>query len=145
MVTKYPGTTIEVSELKAGASRTLFEGIFATGGITLSQICVMTGLEYYMIQNWVRRGYLSNPKKRVYTREQFARVIIINMLTGENVIVGQAVRLKALTNLEGGGHGDDELLAGEWDTVIKGGIKLSGIQNEIQLAGFEVNFKVGGA
>jgi DNA-binding transcriptional MerR regulator len=80
MAKRFPGTTIEVSELKAGASRTLFEGIFATGGITLSQICVMTGLEYYIVQNWVKRGFLSNPKKRVYTKEQFARIIIINML-----------------------------------------------------------------
>ena len=76
----FPGMTVEVTELKRGASRTLFDGIFATGGITLSQICVMTGLEYYMIQNWVKRGFLSSPKKRVYTKAQFARIVIINML-----------------------------------------------------------------
>ena len=76
----YPGTTIEVTRLEAGASRALFDGIFATGGITLSQVSIMTGLEYYIVQNWVKRGFLSSPKKRVYSRSQFARIIIINML-----------------------------------------------------------------
>ena len=40
----------------------------------------MTGLEPYLIQNWVKRGFLSPPIKRVYSKEQFARIIIINML-----------------------------------------------------------------
>ena len=76
----FPGTTIETLHLQKGASRILFDGIFATGGITLSQVSVMTGLEPYMIQNWVKRGFVSSPKKRVYSKEQFARIIIINML-----------------------------------------------------------------
>ncbi len=53
MPNTYPGTTIEVSRLEKGSSKALFAGIFATGGITLSQVSVMTGLEPYMIQNWV--------------------------------------------------------------------------------------------
>ncbi len=76
----FPGTTIECSELKSGASKVLFDGIFAAGGITLSQVCIMTGLEPYLVQNWIKRGFLTSPVKRVYSREQFARVIIINML-----------------------------------------------------------------
>jgi DNA-binding transcriptional MerR regulator len=80
MHTTYPGTTIEVSAIEAGGSRRLFDGVFATGGITLSQVSIMTGLEPYMIQNWVKRGFLSPPSKRVYSRNQFARILIINML-----------------------------------------------------------------
>ena len=80
MIKHYPGTTIELSRLHHGCSRSLFDGIFATGGITLSQVSLMTGLEPYVVQNWVKRGFLSSPKKRVYSREQFARIIIINML-----------------------------------------------------------------
>ena len=76
----FPGTTIEVTRIEKGSSRTLFNGIFATGGITLSQVSVMTGLEPYVVQNWVKRGFLTSPKKRVYSRSQFARIIIINML-----------------------------------------------------------------
>ncbi len=80
MSTTFPGTTVECSALSVGSSRVLFDGIFATGGITLSQICIMTGLEPYLVQNWVKRGFVTSPVGRVYSREQFARVIIINML-----------------------------------------------------------------
>ena len=75
-----PGTTIEVSQVYKGTSRTMFNGIFAAGGITLSQVSVMTGLEPYLIQNWVKRGFVSPPLKRQYSKNQFARIVIINML-----------------------------------------------------------------
>ena len=76
----FPGMTVEVISMKRGSSRQIFDGIFAAGGITLSQVCVMTGLEPYIIQNWVKRGFVAPPQKRVYSRGQFARIIIINML-----------------------------------------------------------------
>lgn len=80
MAMMFPGTTIETSSLERGSSRQLLDGIFATGGVTLSQVSIMTGLEPYLIQNWVKRGFLSPPIKRVYSREQFARILLINML-----------------------------------------------------------------
>ena len=80
MATTFPGTTIEVSGLERGSSRQLFDGLFAAGGITLSQVSVMTGLEPYLIQNWVKRGFVSSPIKRFYSKEQFARIVMINML-----------------------------------------------------------------
>ena len=76
----FPGTVIETSKLEVGASRTLFAGIFAGGGIALSQMSSMTGLEPYVIQNWVKRGFVSPPQRRVYSSRQFARIAIINML-----------------------------------------------------------------
>ncbi len=76
----YPGTTIEVLDLKKGSSKILFDGIFATGGITLSQLSTMTGLEPHVIQNWVKRRFVAPPVKKLYSKEQFARIIIINML-----------------------------------------------------------------
>lgn len=80
MSNTFPGTTVEVSKLQKGSSKVLFSGIFAAGGITLSQVSVMTGLEPYLIQNWVKRGFVSSPVKRLYSEEQFARIVIINML-----------------------------------------------------------------
>ena len=80
MTVTFPGTTVETSVLEKDCSVRLFDGIFAAGGITLSQVSIMTGLEPYMIQNWVKRGFLSSPQKRLYSREQFARIITINML-----------------------------------------------------------------
>ena len=75
-----PGTTVEISTFSKGISKQLFDGLFAGGGITLSQILVMTGMEPYLIQNWVKRGFLTSPKKRMYSQDQFARILIINML-----------------------------------------------------------------
>lgn len=80
MTTTLPGTTIEVSEMRKGISRQLFDGIFAAGGITLSQVSIMTDLEPYRIQNWVKRGFVSSPQRRQYTKNQFARIVIIHML-----------------------------------------------------------------
>lgn len=80
MATTLPGTTIEVSGITLGSSRKIFDGIFLTGGLTLSQVSIMTGLEPYIIQNWVKRGFVSSPEKRVYSKDRFARIIMINML-----------------------------------------------------------------
>lgn len=80
MAITLPGTAIEVSGIEKGASRRMFDGIFAAGGITLSQVSIMTGLEPYLIQNWIKRGFVSPPVKRLYSQNQFARIVIINML-----------------------------------------------------------------
>jgi len=108
----FPGTTIEVSRLVKGCSRTLFDGIFATGGITLSQVSVMTGLEPNLIQNWVKRGFVSSPIKRVYSKEQFARIVIINMLR-EALQIEKICKLTAMLDFKNNGSdntiGDDDL------------------------------------
>ena len=77
MSTTYPGTVIEVNSLTKGSSKQLFDSIFVAGGVTLSQVCIMTGLEPYLVQNWVKRGFVSSPQKRVYSSNQFARIVII--------------------------------------------------------------------
>ena len=76
----FPGTVIETTAIEKESSKRLFDGIFAAGGITLSQVSVMTNLEPYLIQNWVKRGFLTSPQKRMYSKDQFARILIINML-----------------------------------------------------------------
>ena len=75
-----PGTTIEVGSYANQTADYVLSNIFAAGGIVLSQMSTLTGLEAYTIQNWVKRGFLSSPQKRMYSKEQFARIIIINML-----------------------------------------------------------------
>lgn len=107
----FPGTTIETTSLEKGCSQSLFDGIFAAGGITLSQVSITTGLEPYLIQNWVKRGFLSSPKKRLYSREQFARIIIINMLR-ESL---QIEKICNLIHIIGGAtdRKDDDLISDE--------------------------------
>jgi len=77
-----PGTTLE--GLRSNADRTdgLFQSMFLAGGLTLSQVSSITGLESYTIQNWVKRGFLAPPQSKRYSMEQVCRIIIINMLKG---------------------------------------------------------------
>ena len=77
-----PGTTLE--GLRSNADRTdgLFHSMFLAGGLTLSQVSSITGLESYTIQNWVKRGFLAPPQQKRYNMEQVCRIIIINMLRG---------------------------------------------------------------
>lgn len=56
--------------------------IWRSGGLLLGQIREMTGLDASTVQNWIKRGYASPPKKKKYTADQTARILIINALRG---------------------------------------------------------------
>ena len=77
-----PGTTLE--GLRENADRTdgLFQSMFLAGGLTLSQVSSITGLETHTVQNWVKRGFLPPPQCKRYNMEQTCRIILINMLRG---------------------------------------------------------------
>lgn len=75
-----PGTTLEGKRADADRTDGLFQSMLLAGGLTLSQVASITGLEPYAIQNWVKRGFLSPPVGRRYNLEQLCRIITINML-----------------------------------------------------------------
>ena len=77
-----PGTTIPANREDAGKIRQQFDTLFLAGGLTLSQVSSITGLEPYAVQNWVKRGFLSAPRAKRYDQEQVCRLILINMLKG---------------------------------------------------------------
>jgi len=52
----------------------------ATGGLNLSQVCAVTGLEGSTIQNWVKRGWVAHPSGKKYEEMHIARILIINAL-----------------------------------------------------------------
>jgi len=52
----------------------------ATGGLSLSQVCAVTGLEGSTIQNWVKRGWVEHPRGKKYEEVHIARILIINAL-----------------------------------------------------------------
>lgn len=101
-----PGTTLE--GLRSDADRTggLFQSLFLAGGLTLSQVSSITGLEPYAIQNWVKRGYLSPPRAKRYDQEQLCRIILINMLKGA-MTLDQIIRLITYINGDLTGESDD--------------------------------------
>ena len=75
-----PGTTIEADLSRSGAAAPLLDPLFLTGGLMLSQVARLTGLEPYVIQNWVRRGFVSPPQRKRYSYRQFCRIAMIYML-----------------------------------------------------------------
>ena len=79
---KIPGTVLTIPERDGAQVESLFRGIFLTGGIVLSQVTAVTGLDGYIIQNWVKRGFLTKPENKHYTLRQLCRIININMLRG---------------------------------------------------------------
>lgn len=88
----FPGTKVPIS--KVG----LLSGIFtATNGITLSQVCEITGLEASTVQNWIKRGYVNPPVGRKYLKGQVARIILINMLR-ETMVIEKVAKLLSYVN-----------------------------------------------
>lgn len=77
-----PGTVLQIQREEATHIEDTFAALFLAGGIALSQVSAITGLESYTIQNWVKRGLLSPPQGKKYSMRQLCRIININMLKG---------------------------------------------------------------
>ena len=75
-----PGTTLTDRRDNADQVEAMFHSMFLAGGMVLSQVCSITGLEAYAVQNWVKRGFLSPPERKRYSLRQLCRIININML-----------------------------------------------------------------
>lgn len=86
---QYPGAVFSVS-CDGGAFSPFEILLHITGGVTLSQVCEMTGLEPSTVQNWVKRGWVPKPVGKRYGEQHLARVFLINSLRGvlqlENII-----------------------------------------------------------
>ena len=92
-----PGTTLEAQRSNADRTEGLFQSMFLAGGLTLSQVARITGLENHTIQNWVKRGFLSPPRNKRYDMEQVCRIINMNILKG-NMPLEQITKLMAYLN-----------------------------------------------
>ena len=75
-----PGTVLTMPRSEAEHIEEQFSSLFLAGGIVLSQVSGITGLEPYTVQNWVKRGFLTAPEKKRYSLQQLCRIITINML-----------------------------------------------------------------
>ncbi len=75
-----PGTTLAARRVNAVNVEEQFKSMFLAGGMMLSQVSSITGLEPYTVQNWVKRGFLTNPIRKRYTLRQLCRILNINML-----------------------------------------------------------------
>lgn len=76
---RIPGTPLPMNSGIEGFA--LFrQMISAAGGLSLSQVCALTGLEGSTVQNWVKRGYVAKPVEKKYQERQLARILIISAL-----------------------------------------------------------------
>jgi len=92
-----PGTTLTGERAEADRVDSLFQSLFLVGGLTLSQVASVTGLEPYTIQNWVKRGFLPPPQGKRYNMEQLCRIINMNILKG-NMPLEQILKLMRYIN-----------------------------------------------
>lgn len=98
-----PGTNIEVRELTYTAVEDLLDSIFLTGGLVLSQVAGITDCAPHVIQNWVKRGFVSPPVNKKYSKRQFCRIVFISFLK-EIMQIDRVTALMGYIN----GHLDDE-------------------------------------
>ena len=92
-----PGTTLTGKRSDADRTPELFQTMFLAGGLTLSQVSSITGLEAYTVQNWVKRGFLPPPVNKKYNMEQLCRLLNINILKG-TMPLEQIIKLMAYLN-----------------------------------------------
>lgn len=75
-----PGTVLPYENVNGGMFQTFIPMIKMTNGLSLGQICSITGLEISTIQNWVKRGYVPHPEKKKYYEKHLARILMISAL-----------------------------------------------------------------
>lgn len=78
-----PGTAIPYDERAKNGTFALIEPIIsATGGISLSQVAQLTGIEGSTIQNWVKRGWVMPSNSKKYGERSVVRIMLINIMRG---------------------------------------------------------------
>ena len=84
--------------------------IHAANGLSLSQVCAITGLEPSTVQNWIKRGFVAHPVQKKYFSRHLAQVLLIGALRdGMNIDrIGELMRMV-------NGSADDES-----DDIISG-------------------------
>lgn len=92
-----PGTTLTGQRDQADGIEDILTPLFLAGGLTLSQVASVTGLEPYTIQNWVKRGFLPPPRGKRYDMEQVCRLMNMNILRG-TMPLEQIIRLMSYLN-----------------------------------------------
>lgn len=98
-----PGTVLRADRDTADTIPQQLEALFLGGGITLSQVTAVTGLEAHTVQNWVKRGFLTSPVGKRYSLRQLCRILNIHMLRAA-IPIERICQLLAYIN----GNLDDE-------------------------------------
>ncbi len=73
-----PGTLIPVSKNHLENIKQVFDPMFLSGGMQLRQVMNLTGVEAHTVQNWVKRGFVASPVKKIYDQDRFVRLAFLN-------------------------------------------------------------------
>ena len=134
----------EIQQNKASASSSPDEKGFAkikmlleaTGGLSLSQVCAVTGLEGSTIQNWVKRGWVAHPKGKKYEEIHIARILIINALK-ECIKLEHIAMLMVFVNGSTDDPGDDIIRESELYNYLCKALQLLGKADDLSRGGVE--------
>lgn len=76
-----PGTVVNAEEgEELNPLKHIPRVLWENGGLVLSQVKDISGLETAVIQNWIKRGYVAPPVNKHYSQNQTARILSINAL-----------------------------------------------------------------
>ena len=83
MLPYLPGTAIPFDSRAGADTYALISPIItATGGVSLSQLSQITGLEGTTIQNWIKRGWVTPSVNKKYGERSVVRILLINIMRG---------------------------------------------------------------
>ncbi|NLM56985.1 MAG: DUF1836 domain-containing protein [Clostridiales bacterium] len=99
---KVPGTVLLKKDMDGSTGLEFLDKIFyLKDGIMLSQVRDITGLEGSTLQNWVKRGWIANTVNKLYTKDNFARILIIKMLRDAMHLADISLLLKYINGVAG--------------------------------------------
>jgi len=76
-----PGTILKKRKMGDVTGMDFLNKIFfISKGIMLAQVREISSVDGSTLQNWVKRGWVINPKNKFYNKDQLARILIINMM-----------------------------------------------------------------
>lgn len=76
-----PGTVREKAAMGNVTGMEFLDKVFyISDGIMLAQIREVSGVDGSTLQNWVKRGWIGTTTNKKYSKDQLARILIINML-----------------------------------------------------------------
>ena len=102
---RVPGTTMPYAG-EEGMFALFRPLIKATNGLTLGQVCAVTGLEPSTVQNWIKRGFVARPVEKKYFERQLARILLISALR-DSMRIEQIGALMARVNGDANSESDD--------------------------------------
>ncbi|MBQ8310619.1 MAG: DUF1836 domain-containing protein [Clostridia bacterium] len=76
-----PGTKLKKADMENLSGLAFLKKVFfVSDGVMLTQIRDISGIDSSTLQNWTKRGWVTNAKLKKYNIDQVAHILIINML-----------------------------------------------------------------